>query len=67
MPTLTLDVGELPLFRVEFPGTVSGLAYLFQRHVGDCVLPMSAGQACGFGADIWHRGVSRRRIYRPRL
>src|SRR5262245_9144689 len=29
-----LDVGELPLFRAEFPGAVSRLAYLFRRHVG---------------------------------
>src|SRR5262249_48267823 len=29
-----LDVGELPLFRAEFPGPVSRLAYLFRRHVG---------------------------------
>src|SRR5262245_43060863 len=29
-----LDVGELPLFRAEFPGAVGRLAYLFRRHVG---------------------------------
>src|SRR5262245_55291425 len=28
-----LDVGELPLFRAEFPGPVSRLAYLFRRHM----------------------------------
>ena len=42
-----LDVGELPLFRVEFPGAVGRLAYLFRRHLGIAFYRLEATAARG--------------------
>ena len=46
-----LDVGELPLFRVEFPGAVGRLARLFQASCGDAVLLPRAAAARGPAAS----------------